>query len=38
MRYGYIGLGHLGGNLAASLLREGFAVTVSDRDKSAADG
>ncbi len=37
MRYGYIGLGHLGGNLAASLLREGFAVTVSDRDKSAAD-
>ena len=37
MRYGYIGLGHLGGNLAASLLREGFTVTVSDRDKAAAD-
>jgi len=37
MRYGYIGLGNLGGHLAASLLREGFAVTVHDRDKALAD-
>ena len=33
MRYGYIGLGNLGGHLAASLLREGFDVTVNDIDK-----
>jgi 3-hydroxyisobutyrate dehydrogenase len=37
MRYGYIGLGHLGGHLAASLLRNGFALTVHDRDRAAAD-
>ncbi len=37
MRYGYIGLGHLGGNLAASLLREGYSVTVHDRDRTAAE-
>ncbi|PWV99986.1 3-hydroxyisobutyrate dehydrogenase [Hoeflea marina] len=37
MRYGYIGLGNLGGHLAASLLREGFEVTVFDRDASLAD-
>ena len=37
MRYGYIGLGNLGGHLAASLLREGFSVTVHDRDRSLAD-
>jgi 3-hydroxyisobutyrate dehydrogenase len=30
MRYGFIGLGHLGRNLAFSLLRAGFAVTVHD--------
>ncbi|RWC82018.1 MAG: NAD(P)-dependent oxidoreductase, partial [Mesorhizobium sp.] len=30
--YAFIGLGHLGGNLAASLIRNGFAVTVVDRD------
>ena len=36
MRYGYIGLGHLGGHLAASLLRNGFALTVHDRDRAAA--
>ncbi|MEQ1943252.1 NAD(P)-dependent oxidoreductase [Mesorhizobium sp. VNQ89] len=30
--YAFIGLGHLGGNLAASLLRAGFDVTVYDRD------
>jgi 3-hydroxyisobutyrate dehydrogenase len=37
MRYGYIGLGHLGGQLAASLLRAGFALTVHDRNRAAAD-
>jgi 3-hydroxyisobutyrate dehydrogenase len=37
MRYGYIGLGHLGGHLAASLLRAGFALTVHDRNRAAAD-
>jgi 3-hydroxyisobutyrate dehydrogenase len=37
MRYGYIGLGHLGGHLAASLLRAGFQLTVHDRDRAAAD-
>jgi 3-hydroxyisobutyrate dehydrogenase len=37
MRYGYIGLGHLGGQLAASLLREGFSLTVHDRNRAAAD-
>lgn len=30
MRYGYIGLGNLGGHLAASLIRNGFDVTVHD--------
>jgi 3-hydroxyisobutyrate dehydrogenase len=37
MRYGYIGLGNLGGHLAASLIRNGFDVTVNDIDKSLAD-
>jgi 3-hydroxyisobutyrate dehydrogenase len=37
MRYGYIGLGHLGGHLAASLLRAGFPLTVHDRNRAAAD-
>lgn len=37
MRYGYIGLGNLGGHLAASLLREGFDVTVHDKDRGLAD-
>ena len=37
MRYGYIGLGHLGAQLAASLLREGFALTVHDRNPQAAE-
>ncbi len=36
MRYGYIGLGNLGGHLAASLLREGFAVVVHDMNPSLA--
>ena len=37
MRYGFIGLGNLGGHLAASLLREGFAVTVTDIDPNLAE-
>jgi len=35
--YAFIGLGHLGGNLAVSLLRNGFAVTVVDRDPAAVE-
>ena len=34
MRYGFIGLGNLGGHLAASLLKAGFEVTVNDLDPS----
>ncbi len=37
MKYGYIGLGNLGGHLAASLLRNGFDLTVNDIDRSFAD-
>jgi 3-hydroxyisobutyrate dehydrogenase len=37
MRYAYIGLGNLGANLAACLLRAGFSVVVHDRNKHAAD-
>ncbi|MFZ2101068.1 MAG: NAD(P)-binding domain-containing protein, partial [Oricola sp.] len=37
MRYGYIGLGNLGGHLSASLLREGFDVTVCDVDRKLAE-
>src|SRR5574338_163279 len=37
MRYGFIGLGHLGGHLAASLLRHKFDLTVHDRNRSAAE-
>jgi 3-hydroxyisobutyrate dehydrogenase len=37
MRYGYIGLGNLGGHLAASLLRNGFDVTVNDIDGTLAE-
>lgn len=33
--YGFVGLGHLGGNLAASLIRCGFALRVFDRDAAA---
>ncbi len=36
MRYGFVGLGNLGGHLAASLLRAGFAVTVHDRERALA--
>lgn len=37
MRYAFIGLGHLGGHLAANLLRAGYEVTVSDLDRGAAE-
>src|SRR5271157_3379158 len=37
MRYGFIGLGHLGGHLAASLVKGGFAVTVHDLEPKAAE-
>jgi 3-hydroxyisobutyrate dehydrogenase len=37
MRYGFIGLGHLGQHLAGSLVREGFKVAVHDRDRAAAE-
>lgn len=37
MHYGYIGLGNLGGHLAASLVKAGFDVTVHDRSRAAAD-
>jgi 3-hydroxyisobutyrate dehydrogenase len=36
MRYGYIGLGHLGAPLAGSLLREGFPLTVTDLNRDLA--
>ncbi len=37
MRYAFIGLGNLGGHLAASLIRGGFSVTVHDLNREAAD-
>ncbi len=37
MRYGYIGLGNLGGHLAMSLIRHGFDVTVYDLDPSLGE-
>lgn len=37
MKYGYIGLGNLGGHLAMSLVRNGFDVTVYDIDRSLAE-
>lgn len=37
MRYGFVGLGHLGRHLAANLARGGFEVTVHDLDRTAAD-
>ncbi len=38
MHYGYIGLGNLGANCAASLRRAGMDVTVTDLNKAAAAG
>ena len=37
MRYGYIGLGNLGGHIAANLLKAGHQVTVFDRNAALAD-
>jgi len=37
MRYGYIGLGNLGGHLAASLIGAGFDVTVHDMERALAE-
>ena len=37
MTYGFIGLGNLGGKLAASLVRAGFDLVVYDLDPAAAD-
>ncbi|WP_374394502.1 NAD(P)-dependent oxidoreductase [Tabrizicola sp.] len=37
MHYGYIGLGNLGGHLAASLLQAGHRVTVYDRNAKLAE-
>src|SRR5262245_23072490 len=37
MRHGFIGLGHLGGHLATSLVRQGFPLTVHDRNRGAAE-
>ena len=37
MKYGYVGLGNLGGHLAASLIRAGHEVTVYDRDEGLAE-
>jgi 3-hydroxyisobutyrate dehydrogenase len=34
MRYGYIGLGNLGGHLAGSLARAGFPLVVHDRERA----
>jgi 3-hydroxyisobutyrate dehydrogenase len=36
-RYAFIGLGHLGGELASSLLRRGFALDVFDRDRAVME-
>ncbi|HWJ36573.1 MAG TPA: NAD(P)-dependent oxidoreductase [Steroidobacteraceae bacterium] len=37
MRYGFVGLGHLGKHLATHLARGGFDVGVHDLDRAAAD-
>ena len=37
MHYGYIGLGNLGANCAACLLRAGFPVTVFDLNPALAE-
>jgi 3-hydroxyisobutyrate dehydrogenase-like beta-hydroxyacid dehydrogenase len=37
LRYGFIGLGHLGKHLAINLVRGGFDVGVYDLERSAAD-
>lgn len=37
MEYGFIGLGNLGGHLAASLLRAGMGVAVHDKDAALTE-
>ena len=37
MIHGYVGLGNLGGHLAASLIRAGFQVVVFDRDPALSE-
>jgi 3-hydroxyisobutyrate dehydrogenase len=37
MRYGFIGLGNLGGHLAANLIARDFTVTVCDQDRTRAE-
>jgi 3-hydroxyisobutyrate dehydrogenase len=37
MKYGYIGLGNLGGHIAASLQRAGYQIVVNDIDPSLAE-
>ncbi len=37
MRYGFVGLGELGGALALNLARAGFALAVHDRDPARAE-
>ena len=37
MRYGFVGLGHLGRHLAANLARGGFELGVHDLERSSAD-
>ena len=36
--YAFVGLGHLGAHLAASLIRAGFDVTVVERSREFRDG
>jgi 3-hydroxyisobutyrate dehydrogenase len=36
-RIGFVGIGNLGGKLAGSLVAAGFAVTVHDRERAAAE-
>lgn len=38
MRYGFVGLGHLGRFLAGSLVRAGFDLIINDLDKANAEG
>jgi 3-hydroxyisobutyrate dehydrogenase len=37
MKYGFIGLGNLGGHLAANLITKGFDVAVCDHDKARGE-
>jgi 3-hydroxyisobutyrate dehydrogenase len=37
MRYGFVGLGHLGKHLAANLARAGFSLEVHDLERQSAD-